>query len=151
MIVYAVFDTNVLISSFVSKSDSPVNILIREYLFKDNYIVPVVSKDIINEYKRVLNDKILENMLTSDEANIFLSELIKKSIIIETDKEMLDTPNVKHEDDKKFYYITLEAIEKIDKGTYLVSGNKKHFNFDIDFIVKPAEMVDIIKEKLSQK
>ena len=48
-----------------------------------------------------------------------------------------------NQDDLVFYYITLEAKESIDKDTYLITGNEKHF--DLDFIVRPKEMLNIIE------
>ena len=46
------------------------------------------------------------------------------------------------------YWITLESKESIDKNTYLITGNEKHFNCDLDFIVRPKEMLNIIENSL---
>ena len=49
-------------------------------------------------------------------------------------------------DDLIFYEV---AMEKREDGAYLVTGNQKHFPVK-DFIVTPAEMMQIINEGKSQ-
>ena len=44
-------------------------------------------------------------------------------------------------DDLIFYEV---AIEKREDDSYLVTGNKKHYPIK-DFIVTPAEMIEILK------
>ena len=46
-------------------------------------------------------------------------------------------------DDIIFYEV---AMEKRDEDSYLVTGNQKHYPIK-DFIVTPAEMIVVLKEK----
>ena len=51
MIYYVVFDTNVVVSSFLKKGSVPHQLL---QLIEAGPIVPVYNKGILNEYKEVL-------------------------------------------------------------------------------------------------
>ena len=50
---------------------------------------------------------------------------------------------MKYMDDLIFYEV---ALEKRDDDAYLVTGNQQHYPLK-DFIVTPAEMLNIIREK----
>ena len=56
MICYAVIDTNVLVSSLLAKSADVATVQIMEKVIVGK-IVPLYSKEIISEYREVLNRK----------------------------------------------------------------------------------------------
>ena len=151
---YAVIDTNVVVSRLIKSAnqDDTIIKLINKFIFDDEILIPVVNDDIIKEYKEVIASDRFRKYFDIDVANEFIDELKGKAISIDTPsdyKEQLkENKNVKHKDDLVFYYITLESKESIDKDTYLITGNEKHFNFDLDFIVRPKEMLNIIENSL---
>ena len=154
---YAVIDTNVVISRLIKSAnqDDTIIKLINKFIFDDEILIPVVNDDIIREYKEVTASNKFRKYFDIEVANEFINDIIEKAIVIDTPsdyKETLkDNDNVKHQDDLVFYYITLEAKESIDKDTYLITGNEKHFNFDLDFIVRPKEMLNIIENSLREE
>ena len=54
MQIYAVVDTNVIVSALIAKNpQSPPNLVLREML--DGKIIPLYHADIIEEYREVLS------------------------------------------------------------------------------------------------
>ena len=153
---YAVIDTNVIISRLIKSKnqDDTITKLINKYIFADEILVPVVNNDIIKEYKDVISNNKFRKYFDIDLANEFIDDIKEKAIVIDTPsdykKTLKENANVKHEDDLVFYYITLEAKEDICKDTYLITGNDRHFNFSLDFIVRPKEMLNIIENSLKK-
>jgi len=151
---YCVFDTNVLISYFLNNNkNSSINILIDNSLIKEKKIIPVLNKDILNEYLNVLNRDKFDNKVDRKSAIEFISVLNKDSINIETEKDyvtFLDKEQKCRMTDTKdfvFYNIVLEAKDAIsNEDSYLVTGNKKHFPIEC-FIKSPKEMLDLINER----
>lgn len=153
---YAVIDTNVIISRLIKSEnqDDTIIKLINKFIFDDEILIPVVNDDIIIEYKEVTASNKFRKYFDIDVANEFIEAIREKAIVINTPSDYKETlkenANVKHQDDLVFYYITLEAKDSIDKDTYLITGNDKHFNFDLDFIVRPREMLNIIENSLKE-
>ncbi|MBP3201086.1 MAG: putative toxin-antitoxin system toxin component, PIN family [Lachnospiraceae bacterium] len=154
---YAVIDTNVVISRLIKSAnqDDTIIKLINKFIFDDEILIPVVNDDIIREYKEVTASNKFRKYFDIEVANEFINDIIEKAIVIDTPRDYKETlkenENVKHKDDLVFYYITLEAKDSIDKDTYLVTGNEKHFNFNLDFIVRPKEMINIIEDSLKKE
>lgn len=134
--IYAVIDTNVLVSAlFTKNSESPTKKVI-EAIFNGK-IKPLLHKDIISEYDEVLHrDK-----------SKFSEENIQTLITSIKDNGIEVFPNPTGEilidmDDLIFYEV---AMEKRDDNSYLVTGNQKHYPIR-DFIVTPSEMISILEK-----
>ena len=154
---YAVIDTNVIISRLIKSAneDDTINKLINKYIFDNELLIPIINEDIVKEYKEVIATDKFRKYFDINTANEFIDYLIKKAVIINTPSGYKDTlkdnDNVKHKEDLVFYYITLEAKDNVDKDAYLVTGNVKHFDYNLDFIVRPKEMLDIIENSLNNE
>lgn len=118
MSLYAVIDTNVLVGALLSKhDDSAVAQVIN--LVADRVIVPLYSKDIINEYKEALFRAKLA--IDPSKANYIVDLIINRGISVEPASSNLTLIDP---DDLVFYEV---ALTKKEEGAYLITGNKKHF------------------------
>ena len=129
-----VIDTNVLISSLLSKNKDSATALIMNAVMQQDVIL-LYSKDILIEYEDVLSRK---KFRFSEEKVRRLLEIIKL-IGVEIDPKAVSEilPDM---DDIIFYEV---VMEKRDEDAYLVTGNIKHFPKK-RFIVTPAEMIKIL-------
>lgn len=133
--IYAVIDTNVLVSALFSISgNSNPSIIIRKII--DGAITPLYNEDILNEYEEVLKrDKFPFRKTDIDWIiSIFLDYGISLGRTAISDEIFID------KDDIVFYEV---ASSKED--SFLVTGNIRHFPKK-PFIVTPAEMLTIIDE-----
>ena len=118
MSFYAVIDTNVLVGALLSKhDDSAVAQVIN--LVADRVIVPLYSKDIINEYKEVLFRAKLA--IDPSKANYIVDLIINRGISVEP-----TTSNLSFVDHDDLVFCEV-ALTKKEEGAYLITGNKKHF------------------------
>ena len=118
MSLYAVIDTNVLVGALLSKhDDSAVAQVIN--LVADKIIIPLYSKDIINEYKEVLFRAKLA--IDPSKANYIVDLIINRGISVEPISSNLTLIDP---DDLVFYEV---ALTKKEEDAYLITGNKKHF------------------------
>ena len=133
--IYAVIDTNVLVSSLFSSdlSSNPLRV-IKSVLNRD--IIPLYNYEIIAEYRDVLSrDKfkfqpeIIENLIEA-----FIDFGLDTARTEITDESFDDI------DDIVFYEVTLSVDD-----AYLVTGNIKHFPRKT-FVVTPAQMVEILRK-----
>lgn len=136
MVYYAVIDTNVFISALLSKRADSATVRVLEAMF-DGKIVPLYHEDILEEYNEVLH----RSKFHFKEETIQLVISAVKQYGVEvfpqpTGEILVDM------DDLVFYEV---AMEKKDDDTYLVTGNQKHYPVR-DFIVTPAEMMEIIEK-----
>jgi predicted nucleic acid-binding protein len=133
--IYAVIDTNVLVSALFSISgNSNPSIIVRKII--DGVITPLYNEDILDEYEEVLNRDKFPFWKTDIDwmISIFLDYGISLGRTAISDKVFLD------KDDIVFYEV---ALSKED--SFLATGNIKHFPKK-PFIVTPAEMLTIIDE-----
>lgn len=97
-------------------------------------ITPIYNYEVIKEYKEVLSRKKFN--LNSDDIVIALNVILKYGIYASRIKENEESfPDPK---DIVFYELTLSK-----DGTYLITGNKKHFP-DKQFVVTPKEFVSLL-------
>jgi len=137
---YAIIDTNVIVSSFITHNDeSPTVSIIK--LMMNKKIVPIFSSYLIDEYRTVLTRP--EFGLTAEMIDLFILSIITNGLQIEPSKTNVVLPDVK---DKPIYEISLDTREL---NSYLVTGNIKHFPKK-SFIVTPKQMLEII-DKQEQK
>lgn len=131
---YAVFDTNVLVSSLLTKRvDSPTLQLLS--LVFDGQIVLLYNDDIIREYEDVLHRG---HFAFPAERVQELIDLVKTGIYLDptgSGEIFAD------KDDKVFYEVALSHEEG-----YVVTGNTKHFPKS-PIVVTPAEMMQIVQGK----
>lgn len=136
-LVYAVIDTNVFISALITKNSEASTVKVLEAVLKGD-IIPLYHSDIIAEYDEVLHrEKFKINDAT---IQLLIDAVVKYGVEVfpqPTGEILIDM------DDLVFYEV---AMEKRDEDAYLVTGNQKHYPIK-DFIVTPAEMIAILKEK----
>lgn len=132
---YAVLDTNVLVSALLGASRMSIPTRVLKAV-TDNKIVPLYNNEIIDEYQEVL----------SRDKFPFSKELIDSVIkVFTTDGIFLDRTKASDEifpDEKDivFYEVSLSK-----EGSYLVTGNLKHFP-QKSFVISPAEMVELLEK-----
>ena len=130
--VYAVIDTNVLVSALFSvHSDSATVIIIDKV--SDGTIVPLYNSEIFEEYRDVLSRPKFK--FPSDLVTAVLGLFIERGLSLERTKSDEIFPDPK---DVVFYEVALSK-----DGAYLVTGNIKHFP-DNPIVVTPAELLEIL-------
>jgi putative PIN family toxin of toxin-antitoxin system len=136
MKIYAVIDTNVIVSAMLKRNSVPW--IIVNKLF-DETIIPLANNEIIEEYEDVLSRK--KFSFNKKDVSNFIKEFRKKAILLDRtkiDEQFVDL------DDVVFYEIVITARKK-SRNSYLITGNKKHFPIK-SYIVTPNEMLEIIKK-----
>lgn len=138
--IYAVIDTNVVVSAALSRLRSDANTAkVLEYVFSGK-IIPVYNEEIIEEYIEVLSrekfrfDRKLIDLLIDHIRRVGIS-----SDRLDSDEDFPD------KDDIVFYEVTLSQLSR-NEHTYLVTGNIKHFPAK-PFVVTPKEFVEIVENK----
>lgn len=132
--VYAVFDTNVLISALLSKrEDSPTVLLLNHVL--DGRIVLVYNEEIVSEYQEVLHR---DKFGFSDERIKTVLEVVRTGLCLGRTPSNEIFPD---QDDAVFYEVALSK-----EGTFLITGNLHHFPKS-PIVVTPAEMISILEGK----
>ena len=138
MTYYAVIDTNVLVSYFITKNtDSPVVKVINA--IRDNVIIPLFEDSILEEYTEVLHRERFG--FDGNQIEELLSLIRERGINCErkTITEIIPDP-----DDVVIYEVAMSR-----ENSYLVTGNIKHFPNN-GRVVSPAEMMLIIDLGLVQ-
>lgn len=134
--VFAVIDTNVLVSALLSVNNYSNTVKILNSI-NNGIVIPLFNEDILKEYTDVLNRPKFS----------FPERLILKlkNIILKTglkvEKKEICLENFPDPKDLVFYEVKMSK-----EDSYLVTGNMKHFPQEPK-IVTPAEMVQILKEK----
>ena len=133
MKVYAVFDTNVLVSAMITHNPDSPTVRVIEMVAK-GLITPLFNGEIITEYDEVLHREKFN--LREDDILNMMELILDNGLVtsrIATMEEFQD-PN-----DVVFFEVAMSK-----EGTYLVTGNTKHFPKN-PIVVTPAEMVRIIE------
>ena len=134
MKVYAVVDTNVLVSALLSRKEDSATVRVVNELFGGR-IVPLYHRDILEEYSEVLHRRKFH--LRESTIQLVLNSVIQFGMEVfpqPTGEILIDM------DGLVFYEV---AMEKRDDDAYLVTGNQKHYPVR-EFIVTPAEMMRIL-------
>ncbi len=137
--IYAVIDTNVLVSALLSRLKNTSTVQLMQLLILGD-ITPIYNDEILEEYYSVLTrEKFgLPEVLIDETLNV-----IKKFGVNSSRKETYELlPDPK---DIVFYEVALSVDD-----SFLVTGNTKHFPKK-PFVVTPAEMLQIIHEMKTQK
>lgn len=134
MKVYAVIDTNVFVSAFLTRNHHAATTKVLE-AFQQHKIKLLYNEDILKEYRDVLMRSKFH--LPTNEVVDFLNFIIEEGIPSSRIKSTEFFPDPK---DIVFYEV---ALSKDD--AYLVTGNIKHFP-RTPIVVTPAEMMEILEE-----
>ncbi len=122
----AVIDTNILVSAFWSKHGNSAQIL---RMFIDDKLLIIYSKDILTEYKVVLNRPAFH--FSRVKIGEIINQIRKYGILV--DPPLSDIP-FSDESDRKFY----DAARAYN--ALLITGNQKHYP-DSPFIVSAADFM----------
>ncbi len=134
---YVVIDTNVFISALLSKRSDSATVQVLEAIF-DGTIILLYHPEIMEEYEEVLRRPKFH--FREESIQVVLGAIKQFGVEIfpqPTGEILVDM------DDLIFYEV---AMEKRDDDAYLVTGNQKHYPVR-DFIVTPAELMQIIKDR----
>ena len=133
--IYAVIDTNVFVAALLTKNDDSATVKVYKAI-ADGLITSLYHKDILTEYEEVLSRPKFK--FSEKRINAVLDMIVKYGIEVfpkPTGEILVDM------DDLSFYEV---AMERRDEDSYVVTGNQKHYPVR-DFIVTPAEMIEIIE------
>ena len=130
--IYAVIDTNVIVSALYSHKTDAATILVLDYLTQ-GILQPLVNNEILAEYKEVLFRKKFNFSpeIVTEWLQFFETYGISTGRTATAEK-FID------EKDIVFYEVTLSV-----EDSFLITGNKKHFP-QTPMVVSPAEMIAIL-------
>ncbi len=134
---YAVFDTNVLVASLLTKHpDSPTARVVDA--ISEEKLIPLYNEEILEEYDDVLHRAKFP----------FSNAAIQNIIQVIRQFGLAVSPSPTGEvlpdmDDLVFYEVVMEKRKADD--AYLITGNLKHFPVR-EYIVTPAEMMSILEQ-----
>lgn len=136
--IYVIYDTNVVISSFLKSDSIPAKVVDYSYA-KDLSVIPMFTNEIIEEYEDVLSRR------KFNLKNIRIKDFLNKMILI---GEKIDISDIEADlidkDDIPFYKVFLKK-KKTDNFVFLITGNKKHFPIN-PFILTPREFYELIEK-----
>lgn len=130
--IYAVIDTNVLVSAMISHNPNSLTIKVLKAL-SDGSITPLYNDEIFNEYAEVLYRHKF-NLDYDDVTNMLrhIKNIGLEAERIKSDELFSDTS------DAVFYEVALSKA-----GSFLVTGNLRHFPKS-PIVVTPAEILEIL-------
>lgn len=130
--IYAVLDTNVLVSALWTKNDKAATFRVVK-LLQQGIFTPLYNEEILAEYEEVLSRPKFQ---FSNDAIFTIISYIREYGI---DSQRMSYDEIMpDETDRVFYEV---AMSKDD--AYLVTGNQKHFPAT-PIVVTPAEMLEIL-------
>ena len=130
--IYAVIDTNVLVSALITKNPEAATAKVVRLLLEQEF-VPLYDADISAEYEDVLHRSkfpILKE--TADALISFIIENGIESSRVDFEESMPD------EDDRVFYEVSLSQDD-----SFLVTGNLKHYPMS-PRVITPSDFVNLI-------
>ncbi len=137
MKIYAVFDTNILVSAMISKRSDTAVVLALDTLLNDE-VTPLYNDEIIKEYNDVLHRE-----------KFHLPEALVNSVIDHIQTAGIPSNRVHSNevfpdaDDVVFYEVALSQ-----EDSFLVTGNTKHLP-KTPIVVTPLEFLKKIGKILS--
>ena len=134
---YAVIDTNVIVAALLTKNRDSATLRVVNAVL-DGTIIPLYHQEILAEYNEVLHRPKFH--LRESTIQFVLNAVTQYGV------EVFPQPSGEifvDMDDLIFYEV---ALEKRDDDAYLVTGNQQYYPLR-NFIVTPAEMLNIIREK----
>ena len=134
--IYAVIDTNVFVSAYMTHNINSATSKVVRYLLSGQ-IKLLYNDEIMAEYKDVLSRSYLRISPIERET---LFEYIRENGV-STERTPFDKLFI-DEDDRVFYEVMLSK-----EDSFLVTGNLKHFPVT-PRVVTPAQMLEILNEEL---
>ena len=134
MKLYAVIDTNVLVSALLRWDSVPGAVLEQALV---GSIVPLLNDEIMAEYEEVLRRK--KFPFKEEDIQTVTDGIRMRGVFLDPEKLEQNLPDPK---DVIFYAVTMEARK--DSDAYLVTGNIKHFPLK-PYVVTPREMLTILE------
>ena len=129
--IYAVIDTNVLVSALITKNPDAATAKVVKLLLGQEFI-PLYDADIIAEYEDVLHrSKFQIHKETADALISFIIENGIEASRIDFAEPMPD------EDDRVFYEVSLS-----EEDSFLVTGNLKHYPTS-PRVITPAQFIEM--------
>lgn len=137
MKVYAVIDTNVLVSALLRWDSVPGSIMEHALI---GSIIPVLSNEILSEYNEVLRRG--KFPFAEEDIVTLIDGLMNRGVALDptTVSENLPDPT-----DVIFYAVTMKARQ--ENNAFLITGNIRHFPLK-PFIVTPREMLTILENSI---
>ena len=129
---YAVIDTNVLVAAMITHNEMSPTVKVVEAI-GEGKITPLYNEEIVSEYKEVLSRSKFGFLDTS--VARLIRTMMDKGVKAE---RIFSGETFPDASDAVFYEIALSK-----DGSYLVTGNKRHFPQD-PIVVTPAEMLEIL-------
>ena len=133
MKVYAVFDTNVIVSAMITHNSESATVKVLEQV-ANGRIIPLFNDEILLEYQEVLRRSKF-NLREGDILNM-LGMMIENGCWANRKTTEIPFSDV---NDIVFYEVSMSK-----EGTFLVTGNIKHFP-QVPTVVTPAEMLKILE------
>ena len=134
--VFAVIDTNVIVSALISSNPEsyPLSVLAHVY---SGTIIPLFNDEIIGEYREVLSRK---------KFHLDPTDIDEALNVLENYGLNLERTEVKGEAFPDPKDIVFYEVKMSKEDAYLVTGNIKHFPKK-PYVVTPREMIEILKGK----
>lgn len=130
--IYAVIDTNVLVSALLTNNQlSPTKRILR--LLTSKEVIPLINDEVISEYREVLHRS--KFSFKSEDVDSLISFVV--GVGIDTNRTPFPD-QMPDESDRVFYEITLTV-----EDSFLVTGNLKHYPRKPQ-VVTPAEFLQLI-------
>ena len=131
--IYAVIDTNVLVSARITKNPSSATVKVLNNMF-NGMVKPIFNDEIIAEYTDVLHRP--KFRMRDEDINLIINYIKKYGI--HSDRVHYDG-NMPDEKDRPFYEVSLSV-----EDSFLVTGNLKHFPVTPK-VVTPSQIIEIIE------
>lgn len=132
--IYAVIDTNVLVSAHISKQPKSATVKVVSSMIKGK-IKPVYNEEILAEYIEVLHRPKFH--LSEKDISFTLDYIRHYGVHSDRVPYLGDMPDEK---DRPFYAVSLSMAD-----SFLVTGNLKYFPVTPK-VISPADMVAIIEQ-----
>ena len=133
--IFAVIDTNVLVSARITKNSSSATVKVLNNMFNGT-IIPIFNDEIIAEYTDVLHRP--KFRMRDEDINLIIKYI--KNYGIHSDRVPFDG-TMPDEKDRPFYEVSLSV-----EDSFLVTGNLKHFPVTPK-VVTPSQIIAIIEER----
>ena len=133
--VFAVIDTNVLVSALLTKNPDSAPSQVLQHIAEKN-VVPLYNSEILSEYNEVLRRS--KFSFPKDAVQIVMSAIEEYGI--ESDRTEIKGVEFPDPKDIVFYEVAMSQ-----DGSFLVTGNLKHFP-KAPIVVSPRELLDIIEK-----
>ena len=130
--IYAVIDTNVLVSALITKNPEAATAKVVRLLL-DQQFIPMYDADIITEYEDVLHRS--KFPILKEVADALISYIVENGV--EVSRANFDEP-MPDENDRVFYEVTLSK-----EDSFLVTGNLKHYPVS-PRVITPADFINFI-------